>query len=88
MKWMLACLILVAVGCKCPDKAILRESMYQGVRTERQLAKNTADKLVVDPVTGHDHRDQLQSMSQQQHDNLFKADQEFEDLVVKDRAND
>lgn len=86
MKRLLFALLLVS-GCaqlqQSPEVAIVRESMYQGVRTQRQFSKDVAAKLVIDPSTGKDHREELTPLSQAQYDNLLKADQEFENTYNK-----
>lgn len=80
-------LVLALTGCST-DRMILREGMYQNMATIRQLAKDTGAKLVVDPATGKDHRDQIKSLTQAQYDQLLRTDAEFENLYQEDKARD
>lgn len=80
--------LLIIQGCQsCPEKAILREGMYSGVRTERQFAKDTAAKLVIG-ADGVDHRGEIPALTPAQYQNLLLTDQAFEDLVNTDRTHD
>lgn len=78
---------LLLLGCSS-DKIILREGMYQNMATIRDLAKSTGAKLVVDPATGKDHRDEIKSLTQAQYDQLLRTDAEFENLYQEDKARD
>lgn len=87
------------LGCACPEKAALRETMDQGTRTIRQNEADWAAKLVAYPVGTTDPRTGLPSTGKNQADKIppltpaqFKQEQAaqkgYNDLVNEDRAKD
>lgn len=79
---------LIGLGCVCPEKAILREGMDGLTKSIRTQHRDWANKLVVDPATGKDHRDQLPTITPAQLDQINKTHDEYDNLVKEDRERD
>lgn len=87
MKYVLGILITVSLmGCSCPQKAVLRESMDGMTRTIRKTQLDWAEKLTTDPATGKDHREDIKALTPDQLEQFKAVHKEYDDLVKEDRA--
>lgn len=76
-------------GCAiCPEKAILRESMYQNSQPFHEDALEWGEKLVVSPEHPQARINELPTLTQDQYNAMRSADAQYQDLVKEDRERD